>query len=252
MLPFLLHRASRAATVDRRIIRQFVVGHSSNAATDKKKKTSNSSMFLLSEAHVRQALDPLECLQVHKRSLIALTEKTGVVPSRLALAYPDKEGGGGSTNNDDDDASTKESGSDAKDWTLIKPAAYYPEGSGDKAKGSATGNNEDNDNDIIMGLKVVSIRSQNPSIGLPLVPATILLVDAASGLVQATIAGTYITAMRTSAGPALAVQAFCPSVQELVVFGAGAQAECHIQLMELALQRNIPKITIVNRTLERA
>ncbi|KAL3923351.1 MAG: hypothetical protein SGILL_001703, partial [Bacillariaceae sp.] len=29
-------------------------------------------------------------------------------------------------------------------------------------------------------------------------------------------------------------------------------AECHIQLMELALQRNIPKITIVNRTLERA
>jgi ornithine cyclodeaminase len=190
-------------------------------------------MFLLSETQVRQALDPLQCLQVHKKALVALTDGTSVVPTRLALSYPEKE----------PFKFIKKSTSDAADWTLIKPAAYYPEQTP----------SDDKDENVIMGLKVVSIRSQNPSLrGLPLVPATIFLIDAASGLVEATMAGTFITAMRTSAGPALAVQAFQPSVKHLVMFGAGAQAECHVQLMELALKRRIPKITIVNRTLERA
>jgi ornithine cyclodeaminase len=164
-------------------------------------------------------------------------DKTGVVPSRLALAYPNSE-----MSNSDVPKDT------AQDWTLIKPAAYYAS-LGDDNKGTI---GMTNGGDVIMGLKVVSIRANNPSQGLPLVPATILLMDAKSGLVRAALAGTYITAMRTSAGPALAVQFFQPNVQNLVVFGAGAQAECHIRLMELALDRRIPKITIINRTLERA
>ena len=101
-------------------------------------------------------------------------------------------------------------------------------------------------------MKVVSVRANNPSNGLPLVPATILLLDAASGIVRATLGGTYISVARTSAGPALAVQTFKPDVQSLVLFGAGSQAECHIQLMEIAIKREIPQITIVNRTKERA
>jgi ornithine cyclodeaminase len=58
--------------------------------------------------------------------------------------------------------------------------------------------------------------------------------------------------MRTSAGPALAVQYLQPNCKELVVFGAGAQAKCHIGLIELALKRRIPKITIINRTIQNA
>jgi ornithine cyclodeaminase/alanine dehydrogenase-like protein (mu-crystallin family) len=46
----------------------------------------------------------------------------------------------------------------------------------------------------------VSVRSQNPSFGLPLVPASILHVDAMTGIVDAIIAGTYATACRTAAG----------------------------------------------------
>jgi ornithine cyclodeaminase len=45
---------------------------------------------------------------------------------------------------------------------------------------------------------------------------------------------------------------FQPNVQQLVVFGAGTQAECHIRLIEIAVQRKIPKITIINRSIDRA
>jgi ornithine cyclodeaminase len=197
-------------------------------------------MFILGERDVRKALDPLQCLEITKTALVSLVDKTGVVPSRLALPYP--------TNPNREILKSDGPRNIARDWTLIKPAAYY----------RTLGDHQDDCNgmmdseDVIMGLKVVSIRANNPSQGLPLVPATILLMDAQSGLVQAMLAGTYITAMRTSAGPALAVQAFQPNVQSLVIFGAGTQAECHIQLIELALGRSIPKITIINRTLERA
>ena len=140
---------------------------------------------------MRKALDPLECLEIHQRALVALTAKTAVVPTRLALPYPNKDGSKSSTSDGNNN--------DAADWTLIKPAAYYPDSAN-------IVDQENEDDNAIMGLKVVSIRSQNPSLrGLPLVPATILLIDAASGLVTATMAGTYITAMRTSAGPALAI-----------------------------------------------
>lgn len=199
---------------------------------------SSRSMYILSERDVRQALDPQQCLDVTRMALISLVDQTGMVPSRLALPYPHNPLKG---TNAPTETTAAASAVAAEDWTLIKPAAYYGSSSDD-----------DNTDDITMGIKVVSIRADNPTQGLPLVPATILLLDAASGLVNAVLAGTYITAMRTSAGPALAVQAFQPKVQHLVIFGAGAQAECHIRLMELAIQQQIPRITIVNRTVTRA
>lgn len=187
-------------------------------------------MFLLGERDVRKALDLKECLEVNKRALISIYNGEGVVPSRLGLSYPNNPNlPSQSTNN------KNKNNNDPDDWTLIKPAAFYG-----------------TDRSISMGMKVVSVRAKNPSNALPLVPATILLVDPPSGIVQATLAGTYITCARTSAGPALAVQTFRPDLQHLVLFGAGAQAEGHIELMELAIQRRIPKITIINRSLDRA
>jgi ornithine cyclodeaminase len=181
-------------------------------------------MFLLAEKDVQKALSLQECLDINRKALQAITDKTAFVPSRLGLPYP----------NNPNLASEPTSASAAEDWTLFKPAAYY----------GAEG--------VAIGMKVVGVRANNPSKGLPLVPATILLLDAASGVVQATLGGTYVTVARTSAGPALAVQAFKPDVEHLVVFGAGAQAACHIEIMEVAIQRQITKITIVNRSKERA
>lgn len=182
-------------------------------------------MFFLGERDVRRALRLQECIDVNRQALMSVTQKTAFVPSRLGMPYP---------NNPNESAKPRKVG-EAQDWQLIKPAAYY-------------GNGED----IVMGMKVVGIRSENPSKGLPLVPATILLFNAETGIVEATIAGTYLTVARTSAGPALAVQAFRPDVQHLVLFGAGAQGECHVEIMQTALQRTIPKVTIVNRSRERA
>jgi ornithine cyclodeaminase len=202
----------------------------------------HQAMFVLGERDVRKALDPLQCLQITKQALVSLTDKSGLVPTRLALPYPNNPNAIHPLNSSSPSITVV-----AQDWTLIKPAAYYPPHRNDSGNHQAIP-----DNDVTMGLKVVSVRADNPMRGLPLVPATILLLDPLTGVIYATLAGTYITAMRTSAGPALAVQAFQPHAQHLVMFGAGTQAECHIQLMELSIQRRIPKITIVNRTLHRA
>jgi ornithine cyclodeaminase len=183
-----------------------------------------SKMFLLGEKDVQKALSLQDCLDVNRKALQAIINKTAFVPSRLGLPYPSNP----------NIATESTSTAAAEDWTLIKPAAYY----------GAEG--------VAMGLKVVGVRANNPSKGLPLVPATILLLDAATGIVQATLGGTYVSVARTSAGPGLAVQAFKPDVEHLVVFGAGAQAECHIEIMEVAIQRQIQKITIINRSKERA
>lgn len=186
-------------------------------------------MFLLAERDVHRALGLQECLDVNRQALISLTEQTAFVPSRLGMPYPRHP-------NDDSSAASSDTKT-AADWTLIKPAAYY---------------GKEENNSMAMGLKVVSIRADNPSNGLPLVPATILLINTVTGMVEATIGGTHVTVARTSAGPALAVQAFQPDAQHLVIFGAGAQAECHVEIMQVALQRTIQKVTIVNRTKERA
>jgi ornithine cyclodeaminase len=179
-------------------------------------------MLILGESDVAKALNMKECLDINRQALITISENTSYVPSRLGLPYP---------NHPNQPKTTV----GAQDWTLIKPSAYYGE-----------------NNDLAMGMKVISVRAQNPSNGLPLTPATILLLDPESGIVESVVAGTHITVARTSAGPALAVQAFRPDVQHLVVFGAGAQATLHIEYMQLALERRIPKITIINRTRERA
>lgn len=194
-------------------------------------------MYLLSESDIQRALDLRSCLEVTRQSLLSITHHTAVVPTRLGLPYP----------HNPNHPPPQSSSDSAQDWTLFKPAAHY----GDTFVGGDDDNNNNN-SPVTMGLKIVSIRAANPSHGLPLVPATILLLDAATGMVQAMLAGTYITVARTSAGPALAVKTFCPNVQHLVLFGAGSQAECHVQMMQLALERTIPKVTLVNRSIDRA
>ena len=134
-----------------------------------------------------------------------------------------------------------------QDWSLIKPAAYYPE------ENDRNENHDDDeyhhDKSISMGLKVINLRSNNPSQGLPLAPATIILWNAETGLTEAIVAGHYLTVVRTSAGPANAVRTWAPNCQHVVLFGAGYQAACHLKLFQVALDgRPIPQVTIVNRS----
>ncbi len=149
----------------------------------------------------------------------------------------------------------------APDMTLFKPAAFYL---------PATANG-DTSFSSIMGMKIVSIRSNNPSIGKPSAPATIAMVDnETTGEVTSIVAATYLTAARCAAGSAIATK-LCLGRTEtegkkddddddkkemknlhLVVIGAGIQAELHIRALKHVYQDALTKVTIVNRTIERA
>lgn len=118
------------------------------------------------------------------------------------------------------------------DWSLFKPAMLPPSN---------------------LGVKVVSTRADNPAIGLPQVPATILHMNRDTGLVEAVVAGTYLTAARTASGSALAIQYHCVRLDHLVIFGAGLQAQLHIDTVLAAMDlETIPKLTIINRSSESA
>lgn len=238
-------------------------------------RTLLSKMLLLSEKEVRQCLSMPECLQVNREALVALARGTAQVPTRLGIPYYHHRNNSPTPTRKDDHYSPEvahdhshhhhhdhphthsndvappgrtppdvpEPNDAAKDWTLFKPAAYKDE---------------------VLGIKVVSVRSNNPSINLPLVPATILNLNASTGQVDAVLAATYLTAARTAAGSGLATahalrQQNNKSLRHLVVFGAGLQAELHVQAIAAALQAElgdapflIPKVTIVNRSFERA
>jgi|UniRef100_A0A8J9TG47 ornithine cyclodeaminase len=179
-------------------------------------------MLMLSESDVKRVLTMKDCLQVNRLAFQAVAADTAQVPTRLGLAYADP----GVSNSSSSEA--------AQDWTLFKPAAYQT---------------KERDH---MGLKVVSIRSNNGKRGLPLVPASILSLHPSTGMVQAVVAGTYLTAMRTATGSALSAQLLRPDAAHIVVFGAGLQAEFHVQALATALEKSLPLVTLINRTRSRA
>jgi ornithine cyclodeaminase len=80
-----------------------------------------------------------------------------------------------------------------------------------------------------------------------------VLVDSPTGQVSALLGGTYLTAARTAAGSAIATDVMTlPSEVplHLTVFGAGLQAEMHIDAVRSV--RRIGNITLVNRSAGRA
>jgi len=98
-----------------------------------------------------------------------------------------------------------------------------------------------------LGLKVVSVRPGNADRGLPTVPATIVTFDAATGLPDALVAATWLTALRTAAGSGAATKLLAKADSaHLVVFGAGLQAEAHVSAMKVA-RPSLARLTIVRR-----
>jgi ornithine cyclodeaminase/alanine dehydrogenase-like protein (mu-crystallin family) len=98
-------------------------------------------------------------------------------------------------------------------------------------------------NEQLFGLKVVSVRSGS-------VPGVIMLFDSASGLPSALMNATYLTALRTAAGSAVACDLLCERREKmtLTVFGSGLQAEMHV--LTFASVRSFTRVNIVNRSAE--
>lgn len=100
--------------------------------------------------------------------------------------------------------------------------------------------------DQIFGLKVVAAYSSGT-------PAVILLMDTATGLPKAVLSATYLTALRTAAGSAVAADLLAVKDDNIsaTIFGAGLQAELHLLCLRV-VRPNIKRFFIVNRTLDKA
>jgi len=96
-----------------------------------------------------------------------------------------------------------------------------------------------------LAIKIVSV----PKTGSAGIGATTLVIDQGSGQVKGIVNARKLTALRTAAGSALATKLLAnPDSQTLVVFGAGAQMEEHVNLLVVALYPSVKSCTIINRS----
>jgi ornithine cyclodeaminase/alanine dehydrogenase-like protein (mu-crystallin family) len=101
------------------------------------------------------------------------------------------------------------------------------------------------------GVKVVTIAPANPERGLPRINGVYVLFDAATLVPVAQLDAPALTAVRTAAVSALAVDRLAqPEASRLVVFGAGPQAHAHVAA--LAAIRPVRSVDVVARTVENA
>ena len=101
------------------------------------------------------------------------------------------------------------------------------------------------------GLKVVTVKTDNPALGLPTVQGSYLLLDNATGAPVVMMDGTELTRRRTAAASALAADYLArPDASVHAIVGAGALA-VHFAKAHAAV-RPIAKTLICNRTVEKA
>jgi ornithine cyclodeaminase/alanine dehydrogenase-like protein (mu-crystallin family) len=101
------------------------------------------------------------------------------------------------------------------------------------------------------GLKVVTVKTDNPALGLPTVQGSYLLLDNATGAPVVMMDGTELTRRRTAAASALAADYLArPDASVHAIVGAGALAT-HFAKAH-ACVRPIAKTLICNRTIEKA
>jgi ornithine cyclodeaminase len=94
-----------------------------------------------------------------------------------------------------------------------------------------------------MGAKIVSVFPENPSQGLPLIHAVVIVVDAETGCPVALMDGTHLTALRTGAASGAATDLLArPDARVAAIFGAGAQART--QLEAICTVRPIEKVWV--------
>lgn len=102
-----------------------------------------------------------------------------------------------------------------------------------------------------VGVKVLSVAPGNPQRGLQRIQAVYVLFDAETLTPWALLDGTSITAVRTPAVSAMAMDALAPGqVGSVVLFGSGPQAVGHAEAI-LAIRRPV-SVAVIARGLEGA
>ena len=86
------------------------------------------------------------------------------------------------------------------------------------------------EDDDRMAVKIVSVFSQNPERGLPLIHALVVVVDATTGAPAAVMEGGYLTALRTGAASGAATDLLArEDARTAAIFGAGAQGRTQLE-----------------------
>lgn len=100
------------------------------------------------------------------------------------------------------------------------------------------------------GVKVASLSPGNPARGLPHIQGVYLLLDAETLSPLAMLDGAALTAVRTAAVSALAVDVLAvPDAARLVVFGTGPQGRSHVAAIRAV--RPVEHISVIGRDPDR-
>jgi len=161
-------------------------------------------MLLLTAADIARVFTMRDAIEADKKAFVMQSKGNCVVPLRINF---DVEGTGGQS--------------------LYMPAHVvgYP------AEGGAT------------GVKIVSVYPGNAAKGLPVVPATMVLVDDSTGLVEAIIDGTELTRLRTGALSGAATEVLARKDAKIgALFGTGGQAAS--QLMAILEARRLVEVRV--------
>lgn len=98
-----------------------------------------------------------------------------------------------------------------------------------------------------VGVKLVTVNPSNPTAGRALINGVYVLFSAETLEPVLMIDGAAVTALRTPAVSALATKYLArPDATQLVVFGAGTQAQGHIEAMQAV--RAIESVSVVTRS----
>jgi len=102
-----------------------------------------------------------------------------------------------------------------------------------------------------LGVKIISIYGDNQQLGLPIISATVMVLDPETGFPLALMNGGSLTAIRTGAGGGAAADVLArKDARTVALFGAGVQART--QLQALLAVRDIDRVFIIDPLAEAA
>ena len=103
-----------------------------------------------------------------------------------------------------------------------------------------------------LGVKIVSVYSGNAAKGLPVVPATMVLLNSATGQVCALMDGTYLTRVRTGAVAGAATEILARRDSRVfALIGTGGQAEGQLEAV-LTVRPELERVLVYSRNYEKA
>lgn len=107
-------------------------------------------------------------------------------------------------------------------------------------------------NDVdAFGMKIVSVYPDNVAKNLPSVPATVIVLNPTTGIVDAVMDGTYLTQLRTGAVQGAATELLARKDAEIgALIGTGGQAASQLEAMLTV--RDLKEVRVFSRNIERA